>query len=112
MEDVITADLCQKCAGCCKNFPFVELSEDEIDLLKLSTGLELDIFTNSKGEDGCGEGEGYFLKFSLKGDCFFLKENNGRHSCSVYESRPSVCTNYPTRQKEKETCDAHSLPFR
>jgi len=41
--------------------------------------------------------EEYFLQFQKNGDCFFLNENNGSYSCSVYEIRPEICKNYPSK---------------
>jgi len=97
---IISTEICRKCAGCCKKYPFVELSENEISLLELVTGLHFSVFTNAKGTTG----EGYFLQFKTNGDCFFLNGKSGGYACGVYEARPGICKKYPFRPIEKETC--------
>jgi Fe-S-cluster containining protein len=103
METTILSEICRKCAECCKNYPFVELSQNEIYELEKLTGLPFDMFTSQKGE-AVGE---YFLKFKENGDCFFLNENNGDYSCGVYEARSRICRNYPSKPGQNEVCDAN-----
>lgn len=50
MENIITSEICKKCAECCKHYPFVELSQHEIYDIEKLTGLPFDVFTNQKGE--------------------------------------------------------------
>ncbi len=69
MENQILSEICKKCAECCKNYPFVELSKNEIHKLETLTGLPFEEFTNQKGESV----EEYFLQFKENGDCFFLE---------------------------------------
>jgi Fe-S-cluster containining protein len=107
MENGILTDICKKCAECCKNHPFVDLSENEIYSLKQLTGLHSDVFTNKKGKIV----EEYFLQFQENGDCFFLNENNGSFSCTVYEARPEICKNYPSKPTQIDFCDASSEKF-
>lgn len=102
-ENIISSEICKKCAECCKNYPYVELSINEIKSLEHLTGLYLNDFTNQKGKAV----EEYFFKFQKNGDCIFLNESNGIHSCAVYETRPSICRNYPSKPKQKETCEAN-----
>ena len=71
------------------------------------TGLHLDVFTNLKGKVG----DGYFLQFKENGDCFFLNENNGIFSCDVYEARPAICKNYPSKPIQKDHCDTNREKF-
>jgi len=97
MDNIISNEMCKKCAECCKHYPFVELSPDEINELEKVTGLLCDVFTNPKGEE-------YFLKFKENGDCFFLKKNDGEYSCGVYEARPDICRKYPSKPKQNEVC--------
>ena len=97
---IISTDICKKCAECCKKYPFVALSENEISSLELVTGLHFSEFTNAKGKVG----EGYFLQFKENGDCFFLNENKSGYSCGVYAARPGICKRYPSKPREKETC--------
>ena len=103
MTEEISAEICKQCGGCCKNYPFVELSKDEINLLERVTGLHSDVFTNPKGKAA----EEFFLQFQDNGNCFFLNENNGSYSCSVYEVRPRVCRDYPSKPRQKEACAAN-----
>lgn len=104
MENMILTEICKQCAVCCKNYPFVNLSRNEIDSLEDQTGLQSDLFTNRKGE-GADE---YFLQFKENGDCIFLDENHGRFSCSVYGARPEVCEIYPSETTQKDFCVASS----
>ncbi len=67
MKNNITNEICQKCAGCCKDYPYVRLSRSEIHALEKLTGLPLDVFSNQKDEDG----EEYFLNFKDNGIVFF-----------------------------------------
>ena len=89
---------------CCKNFPFVELSRAEVDSIAQLTGLPIDVFTNAKGRVV----EEYFLNFKENGDCFFLNEDDGHYSCSVYEVRSAICRNYPANAKQIAFCDLSS----
>jgi len=103
MENIISTEISRQCAECCKNYPFVELSKNEVNLLEQMTGLHCDVFTYPKGKVV----EEYFLQFQENGDCFFLNENNGSYSCAVYEARPGVCQNYPSTPGQKKLCDAN-----
>lgn len=107
MENIIITQICKKCADCCKNYPFVELSKNEINSLEQVAELNFYVFTNKKGK----EVDEYFLQFQENGDCFFLNENNGSYSCGVYEERPGICKNYPSKPGQKEVCDANRRKF-
>jgi Fe-S-cluster containining protein len=100
MKNIISNETCKKCAECCRNFPFVKLSADDISLLEKVTALPCGAFTNPKSKL-LGE---YFLQFKENGNCFFLNENNGSYSCEVYETRPGICKNYPSKPVQKEFC--------
>jgi len=100
-------EICKKCAECCKNHPFIDLTSNEIVSLEKATGLTADQFTNQKGN----EVEEYFLQFRENGYCLFLTENNGKFSCSVYESRPGICKNYPTEPMQIDVCKANRAKF-
>lgn len=104
MENPISKDICQTCAACCKNYPFVELTNKEIKLLAEATGLPLEVFTISKRK-AVAE---YFLQFQDNGDCFFLNEENGKYSCAVYAARPGICSRYPSNLKQQAACDLSS----
>ena len=107
MENILLSEVCKKCAQCCKHFPFIELSQNEIIQLEETTGLCFDVFTNPKSETG----EGFFLQFKEDGDCFFLNEHNGEYSCGVYDARGAICRNYPSKPKQKEACYANKILF-
>lgn len=103
MENIISSEICEKCAECCKKYPFVEVSKKEIHLLELLSGLHCDIFAYPIGKVV----EDYFLQFQENGDCFFLNEINGIYACGVYEARPGICKNYPSKPRQKKTCIAN-----
>ena len=103
MENIITSEICIKCAECCKNYPYVELSQHEIFELEKMTGLPTGAFTNQK----CRAVEEYFLAFKENGDCIFLNENNGEYSCGVYEARSAICRKYPAKKSQNEVCDSN-----
>jgi len=100
MKKIRPIEICRKCADCCKNHPFIELSENDIDVLEQTTGLPFELFTNPKGKVI----EEYFLKFRENGYCFFLNEHDEIYSCRVYESRPQICRNFPSTPAQKEAC--------
>ena len=103
MEKKITSEICIKCAECCKNHPFVELSQHEVFELEKMTGLPSGDFSNQKGRAV----EEYFLDFKENGDCIFLNEKNGEYSCGVYEARSVICRMYPAKKSETDVCDAN-----
>ncbi len=103
MGRVVTSEMCAKCGGCCKNFPFVALSVDEIGALSAFTGLEAVAFADSDRNLN----PGHFLKFQKSGSCVFLKEEAGNYACSVYEARPGVCRSYPFTPTQDKVCAAN-----
>ncbi len=100
MDHIISPEICNSCGGCCKNFPYVDLTKYDINLLQNLTGLRIDEFTNPK-DDSIDE---HFLKFQENGDCFFLKKVNGNYSCDAYEARPSICKSYPSAPRQYKAC--------
>jgi Fe-S-cluster containining protein len=100
MESVISHEICRRCGECCKNFPYIELSDLEIDVLERATTLPPSVFTNPKGEGG----DGYFMQFQANGDCYFLHGKAGGYSCGVYQARPGICRSYPSKPIQEETC--------
>lgn len=103
MKNIITSTTCRRCAECCRNYPYVRLSLDEIRKLEKLTGLPFYIFSSRVDEAG----EAYYLNFKDNGDCFFLNENNGNYSCSVYELRSEICKNYPSMPSENAVCNSN-----
>ena len=103
MKNVVSNEICKKCAACCKHYPFVELSAQEIKSLEQETALHSARFTNQKGD----RIEEYFLQFKENGDCCFLSEKNGFFFCAVYAARPEICKNYPSIPVEKDVCSKH-----
>jgi Fe-S-cluster containining protein len=91
---------CIKCAGCCKHYPFIGLSERELNLIANYTTLDIDRFAESK-EQTVGS---YFLKFNQNGDCYFLKHKDDLYSCAIYEIRPRICRDYPHTDIQSEYC--------
>jgi len=105
MENVISTRICKRCGECCKQSPFVELSNPEINSLERLTGLPPELFTNQKPS----EVEEYFLQFNDKGACIFLNEKNGGYSCSVYDARPEACKAFPSKPIENKFCDQYAF---
>ena len=103
MKNIISAEICKKCGECCKHFPFVELSKNDIDSLEKLTALHSGEFANKKEQAV----EEYFLQFKENGDCFFLDEHKGSYSCGVYEARPGICKKYPSEPLQKKKCNAN-----
>jgi len=101
MENFISEEMCQNCARCCQDFPFVEVSASEITRLEKYTGLTFDQFTNPKGK---AAEDGYFLLSLDNGSCLFLGEKDGHASCTVYEARPDICKAYPVNEKHLAYC--------
>ena len=97
------SELCKKCAACCQNYPFIELSQTEIRSLEQITGDSFQVFTNQHFEEVVK----YFLQFQENGYCCFLHEENGRFFCGVYEARPRICKEYPSNAPQQDACDAH-----
>ena len=102
MKDIISAEICKKCAECCKNHPFVTLSRAEIATLAKFTQWPVDQFANQKDESD----RGHFLGFKENGHCIFLNKKNSGWSCQVYEARPEICRNYPSNAIQNEICHA------
>ena len=102
VETMPTSAMCQQCGGCCRKFPYVELSQEDMERLQGHTGLDSEAFTNGNGKAV----EEYFLKFQANGDCVFLKNEGGHYACSVYEARPDLCRSYPSSAVQIKFCDA------
>lgn len=100
VKKLLSTEICQKCGDCCKHFPLVDVSENEIASLKLLTGLCFESFLDSKGKAS----DGYFLQFKENGHCFFLNKKNGRYFCEIYQNRPKICKNYPSTLRQNNAC--------
>ncbi len=103
MEITDLGELCMRCAECCRNHPYIELSTNEVYSLEQATGLHFDEFTNASGKAVV---KGYFLRSKENGDCFFLEADNDRYSCNVYEVRPRICREYPSDPIQIGFCDS------
>lgn len=103
MKTFISEEMCQNCARCCQDFPFVEVSPNEIQRLEKHTGLGFEQFTFPKGKEAA---DGYFLASRENGNCLFLGEKDGHASCTVYEVRPAICKAYPVNEKHQAYCES------
>jgi Fe-S-cluster containining protein len=103
MTTPVDTRTCQACGECCRRFPYIEVSQADIDELVRYTGLRPDAFVNAKGETP----EVHFLRFRENGDCVFLDEDDGRLSCRVYEARPGICRTYPADSAQDERCEVN-----
>lgn len=91
---------CKKCAECCKNFPFIKLSQTEANLMEDYSKLHIDQFAEKIEK----KEKNYFLRFDEDGDCYFLEYKNGIYFCKIYEIRPSICKIYPGTTIQKQYC--------
>lgn len=66
---------CKKCGCCCRAFGIVEIADNDLTPLYLTTSTEL----------------GYRRMKTFGFRCICLDEDM---SCGIYEQRPSVCRNF------------------
>ena len=92
--------MCTKCGTCCKAFPFVRITEEDIDRLIDFTDLSLDQIGYSDRQDK----PGYFLQFKETGECIFLTSSEDNFYCSVYQARPALCRSYPKEESQYKVC--------
>ena len=96
--------MCNNCGSCCRDFAYIQLSQDDIKMLEKFTGQNSEEFTNNIDKTG----EKRFMKFQENGDCIFLHIIDGSYSCSVYEARSVTCKDYPSTDIQRETCRVFS----
>ena len=96
--------VCTGCGTCCRNFPYIRLTQEDIKTLENFTGLSPEEFTSSIDKTG----EKRFMKFKENGDCIFLNKIDGDYLCSVYEARTVICREYPSTEIQKKQCRANS----
>ena len=81
---------CVKCGECCRHV--VKVSEQDVERIKelgISNFTEFDKEINS-------------MVLKQKNNvCMFLKKENDKFICSIYNHRPQVCRKYPFIRKEK-----------
>jgi Fe-S-cluster containining protein len=95
---------CRSCVNKCCSQPYdwVYLTAEEIDLLKVASGLPEEDFVIRRQNSNTGH---TFRSLNLP--CRFLDSETGE--CKVYESRPLVCRLFPF-YPEPLTGDATLLP--
>ena len=101
---VSSTHVCNGCGACCRNFAYIQLSQDDVKTIETFTGLTSEEFSNNIDRAG----EKRFMKFRENGDCIFLDIIDGAYSCSVYEARSVTCRSYPSTYIQKETCRNNS----
>ncbi|RLE45420.1 hypothetical protein DRJ22_04420 [Candidatus Woesearchaeota archaeon] len=74
--------VCSRCGECCRLL--VSLDKQDIETIK-DKGHKNFFYVKNKKK---------YLK-RVKGHCMFLKFNNGKASCSIYDYRPKICRNFP-----------------
>ena len=101
MRKIISSETCTPCGECCRSFPYIQITQDDIIRIKEETGLKQEYFAEIKD----AEADEYFLRFKDNGDCVFFNEDNGSFSCRVYKVRPQVCVTYPITDVQFEVCE-------
>ena len=96
--------VCTNCGACCRDFPYIQLSQNDIEEIESFTGLAFEAFSNG----GERHGEKRFLKFKEDGDCVFLHMTGGAYACRAYEARPGICRGYPGNDSQDTTCRMNS----
>jgi len=98
MVTIPSSETCQACGQCCRNHPYILLSESDLIRLEKVAGMDRGEFTHKNDDTR-------FLAFKENGDCIFLKGNAGSYHCGVYEGRGELCRNYPSNDVQKERCN-------
>lgn len=95
-----SSKICIACGACCRNFPYVQLTQNDIDRLESFTGFTPKEFVSCDEKDG----ENRFIKFKENGECVFLNNTDGHYTCGVYQARPEICSAYPWTDTQDTTC--------
>ena len=98
MAGTPTEITCKTCGQCCKNYPFIMMSNTEVERLEATSGLSREVFSHPHND-------GHFLLFQENTGCFFLKGDVGSYYCGVYEGRPNICRSYPSTTDQINTCE-------
>ena len=96
--------ICIGCGACCRNFSYIQVSQDEIEKIESFTGLAPADFCNISDR----KDEKSFMKFKENGDCVFLEMTDGSYACRAYEARSSACREYPANDIQDTTCRMNS----
>jgi uncharacterized cysteine cluster protein YcgN (CxxCxxCC family) len=83
------SELCQRCGKCCMAMTFdggavTEEALDEVRWMELH-GVRVDYYRRR------GEARWYY---TFPRPCRELREEGGRYSCGIYETRPQMCRDY------------------
>ncbi len=87
---------CKHCGKCCSFIVKLRL----IDVFKI---MKLGY---KKKEFATKDARGNSIIKIINGDCFFLRRQNNKSYCKVYNQRPKVCRQYPSELQLKE-CSAY-----
>ena len=99
---MITKDtfICKCCGLCCQKYT-VKLSDKDIKSLE-KLGFEKEEF--AEPDDFDTKMGRYSLK-RINDQCIFLDKKGKKYFCKVYDSRPSICREYPFNEsKEINRC--------
>jgi Fe-S-cluster containining protein len=105
---IATKEICEKCAGCCKEFNYIVDEDSAKRFIMLDTDkIEVkEIRANS---------DNIYYSVKFKYPCRKLKVKDGKYYCSIYDGelpRPHMCEEYPDNTPlalldyEKEKCPA------
>ncbi|MBN2567994.1 MAG: YkgJ family cysteine cluster protein [Deltaproteobacteria bacterium] len=86
--------ICMRCGKCCLSNLFFYITDDDIERWKREGRKDiLHIIENRQavwgGDHFVSARDGTFMH-----GCPFLEWKDGRHSCSIYQTRPRVCRDY------------------
>jgi hypothetical protein len=91
-EQVFQIVDCTRCANCCKTM-VVELGQEDIERIARHLGMKDDQFIDTYLERD-GQDDTYKTRCN---PCPFLGDDD---RCSIYNVRPTVCTDYPHTDKD------------
>lgn len=86
--------ICMRCGKCCLSNLFFYITDDDTERWKREGRKDiLHIIENLQavwgGDHFVSARDGTFMH-----GCPFLEWKEGRHNCSIYQTRPRVCRNY------------------
>lgn len=89
-------EACVTCSKCCKDlYASVGITFEEAEKISKTTGKKISHFAFQSQDFQNYKIPLYFLKPDKSGQCMFLKKENDREYCGIYENRPLLCKAFP-----------------